>query len=269
MNLIEKLKNKDNFTAAETSLAEYILNNIENVHRMSLQDLAKASYVSKPSVIRLYRKVGCTNYREFSIALQLEKIRMDNQAPIENSSVFFETENNMELAEKICLISKQIVDNCLAAIERKSLDGIVEALYRAEKIYLYHLKNVEDEARTFVNRMSSINREPIVIDRNGDYQSQINAIGKNDAVIIVSFGELDTDDDILNMLGKSEAPRILVTTMNDPYYRVDSDFIFYTYPNGNDFIRNNEFVSRMSLLLGLNIIQSCLNKKAMKEVSAS
>ena len=31
MNLIEKLKNKDNFTAAETSLAEYILNNIENL----------------------------------------------------------------------------------------------------------------------------------------------------------------------------------------------------------------------------------------------
>ena len=78
LNLIEKLRNKENFTSAESSLADYILNNIDDVYRMSLQDLAKASYVSKPSVIRLYRKVGCLNYQEFSIGLQLEKIRNDD-----------------------------------------------------------------------------------------------------------------------------------------------------------------------------------------------
>ena len=269
MNLIEKLKNKENFTSAESSLAEYILNHIDNVHRMSLQDLAKASYVSKPSVIRLYRKVGCTNYREFSIALQLEKIRMDNQTPIESSSVFFEAENNMELAEKICIISKQIVDNCMAAIERRSLDGIVEILYKAENIYLYGFGDVEDEVRTFFNRMSMIDREPIVINKNGDFRSQIDMIGKNDAIMIISCGEPNADDGILDRIEKRVAPRILITTMNNPHYAIKSDYTFYTYPNGNDFIRNNVFVSRMSLLLGLNIIHSCLYQKGMKEKAVS
>lgn len=269
MNLIEKLKNKDNFTSAESSLAEYILNNIDNVHRMSLQDLAKASYVSKPSVIRLYRKVGCTNYREFSIALQLEKIRMDNQTPIESSNVFFEARNNMELAEKICILSKQIVDNCMLAIERRSLDGIVTVLNEAEKIYLYYFGEVEDEVRTFVNRMSIIDKVPIIIDADGDYKSEIDAIGKNDAILIVSCGESDADDGVLDRINKSEAARILITTMNDPHNRIEPDYTFYTYPNGNDFIRNNIFVSRMSLLLGLNIIHSCLYKKDVKEKCVS
>ncbi len=265
MNLIEKLKCKEDFTSAESSLAEYILNHIDNVHRMSLQDLAKASYVSKPSVIRLYRKVGCSNYREFSIALQLEKIRLDNQTPIENSSVFFEVENNMELADKICTISKQIVDNCLGAIEKKSLDDIIEVLFHAEKIYLYHFGNVQDEVRTFINRMSRIDRNPIVIDKDGDYRSQIDAAKENDAIIIVSCGEPDTNDDILEIIGNSDASSVLITTMNDPHYMISPDYTFYTYPKGNDFIRNNEFVSRMSILLGLNIIQSCLNKESRKE----
>ena len=57
MNLIEKLIKKENFTSTESSLADYITNNIDSVYRMSLQDLAKASYVSKPSVIRLYRRL--------------------------------------------------------------------------------------------------------------------------------------------------------------------------------------------------------------------
>lgn len=265
MNLIEKLKNKDNFTSAESSLAEYILNNIDNVHRMSLQDLAKASYVSKPSVIRLYRKVGCTNYREFSIALQLEKIRMDNQTPIDSSRVFFEAKDNMDLAEKICITSKQIVDNCMASIERRSLDGIVDALYKAENIYLYVFGDIEDEVRTFINRMSKINKKPIMIDREGDCRSQIGSISENDAIMIVSCGETGTDNDDLNCIEKNAAPKILITTMNDPHYTIEPDYTFYTYPKGNDFIRNNAFVSRMSILLGLNIIQSCLSKKDMKD----
>ena len=261
MNLIEKLKNKENFTSAESSLAEYIVNHIDDVHRMSLQDLAKASYVSKPSVIRLYRKIGCTNYREFSIALQLEKIRMDNQTPIESSRVFFEAKDNMDLAEKICITSKQIVDNCMAAIERKSLDNIIDTLYKAEKIYLFGFGDVDDEVYVFINRMSKIDKKPIVIDKNGDYGSQIDAINEKDAIMIVSCGEPDTADDILERISRSAAPKILITTMNDPHLTIEPDYTFYTYPKGNDFIRNNNFVSRMSLLLGLNIIQSCLCKK--------
>ena len=82
MNTIEKLKKKENFTGVEISLADYILKNIDHVQNMSLQELAAASYVSKPSAIRLYRKLGFKNYREFSVALQVEKIRYLSTASI-------------------------------------------------------------------------------------------------------------------------------------------------------------------------------------------
>ena len=122
MNLIEKLQKKENFTSAESSLADYILNNIDNVYRMSLQDLAKASYVSKPSVIRLYRKVGCTNYREFSIGLQLEKIKTDDPGTIENSKVFMESKDLYEFVQKVGVLCKQIVDNCIHSIDEDSIE---------------------------------------------------------------------------------------------------------------------------------------------------
>ena len=53
--------------------------------------------------------------------------------------------------------------------------------------------------------------------------------------------------------------------MDDPDHKVAFDHCFYTYPNGSDLVRINPLVSQMSLLLGLNIISSCMLKMKSDE----
>ena len=260
LNLIEKLEKKENFTSAESSLADYILNNIDNVYCMSLQDLAKASYVSKPSVIRLYRKVGCSNYREFSIGLQLEKIKTDNSGTIENSKVFMESEDLYDFVQKVGVLCKQIVDNCMASIDKDSLEDIVTALYEAEHIYLYTVGEVDHDLGFFLDRMSQIDKRPILVKESKDPESLIASMSEKDAVLIVSIRDSDEEDEWLDKICQRPSAHILVTTADNKDLDLKTDYSFYTYPKGNDFIRNSVIVSKMSLLLGLNVLQACLIK---------
>lgn len=261
LNVLEQLKKKEGFTSAESSLADYIIGNVDEVYRMSLQELAKNSYVSKPSVIRLYRKIGCKSYRDFSIALQLEKIRTDGSSVIESGDAFTGSKSMREFAEIIGLLSKQIIDNCIMAINNEELDDIIHVLDEANRIFVYASGDIETEVRSFNNRMSMMGVEPIMINDDADQQKLIASIQEDDVVIIVSsLADNETYDKTIEFIYETNALKILITTYEDPNKRFQPDYAFYTYPNGNEFIRNNVSISQMSLLLGMNIIQTCLLK---------
>ncbi|MBQ9425156.1 MAG: MurR/RpiR family transcriptional regulator [Erysipelotrichaceae bacterium] len=261
LNVLEQLKKKEGFTSAESSLADYIIGNVDKVYRMSLQELAKNSYVSKPSVIRLYRKIGCKSYRDFSIALQLEKIRTDGSSVIESGDAFTGSKSMREFAEIIGLLSKQIIDNCIMAINNEELDDIIHVLDEANRIFVYASGDIETEVRSFNNRMSMMSVEPIMINDDADQQKLIASIQEDDVVIIVSsLADNETYDKTIEFIYETNALKILITTYEDPNKRFQPDYAFYTYPNGNEFIRNSVSISQMSLLLGMNIIQTCLLK---------
>ena len=72
--------------------------------------------------------------------------------------------------------------------------------------------------------------------------------------------QVRTADKILSKLLDTVALKILITNIFSNELSDKVEYSFYTYPNGNDFIRNNVIVSQMSLLMGTNIIYSCLQK---------
>lgn len=55
MQLIDLLKQNSNFTNAEIDLANFILQNIDTVTKMTIQDLSDNSFVSRPTIIRFYK----------------------------------------------------------------------------------------------------------------------------------------------------------------------------------------------------------------------
>ena len=261
MSIIEKLRKQEGFTSAESSLADYIIDHLDSVYYMSLQDLAKASYVSKPSVIRLYRKIGCSSYREFSVALQVEMIKKKDGTQIDDSEAFSSTTTLNELAQKIGVLSKQIVDNCMRAIGENGLDDIVNVINEADNVYVYADEEIELEVRSFNRRMYSIDMSPIMINDVKDPDLLI-ASFRDEDVVIVASSNMGSEENrrIRKLIEEAPALKILITTQDDPEDHFDSDYTFFTYPNGSDFVRNNIFVSQMSMLLGLNIIQISLDK---------
>ena len=54
---------------SERKVADFVLNNLMQVIRMRIVDLAQEANVSEPTVVRFCRAVGCQGFQDFKLAL--------------------------------------------------------------------------------------------------------------------------------------------------------------------------------------------------------
>lgn len=69
---IDQLQKRQDFTASERAIAEYLLSRAGGVRTLSTADLARETHTSKATVIRLCQKLGAASYREFLHTLEGE-----------------------------------------------------------------------------------------------------------------------------------------------------------------------------------------------------
>ncbi|MBO6047118.1 MAG: MurR/RpiR family transcriptional regulator [Erysipelotrichaceae bacterium] len=71
--IIEQLIDGSSLTHTEQSIANYILDAKNDISQLTSYELAKNSYTSQTAVIRLYKKFGLKNFREFISLLVIER----------------------------------------------------------------------------------------------------------------------------------------------------------------------------------------------------
>ena len=72
MSLIIKLREAKNFTPNEVEAAKYIITHADEVIKLSCTELAKKTYTSPATIIRLCKKIGIGGYQEFKVILATE-----------------------------------------------------------------------------------------------------------------------------------------------------------------------------------------------------
>ncbi|WP_306147483.1 MULTISPECIES: MurR/RpiR family transcriptional regulator [unclassified Roseibium] len=69
-DVLSALNNLDgNFAAQEQRVATYVKNHLDAISNMTIGDLADHCEVSKPTVIRFCRSLGCSGFRDFKLRL--------------------------------------------------------------------------------------------------------------------------------------------------------------------------------------------------------
>ncbi|WP_374015490.1 MurR/RpiR family transcriptional regulator [Phaeobacter sp. A36a-5a] len=70
VDLISVLRRTDgSFASQEQKVADFVLENLNTISSMTIGDLADKCGVSKPTVIRFCRSLGCEGYRDFKLRL--------------------------------------------------------------------------------------------------------------------------------------------------------------------------------------------------------
>lgn len=92
--IIEKLERQIDFTNQEKLIAQFILQSPAAFQQMSCEELGKATFTSKSTVVRLCKKLGVTGYQELKKILFLEFNKNEEKSPrslkIDGSSTFRE-----------------------------------------------------------------------------------------------------------------------------------------------------------------------------------
>ena len=76
MLVTDKIKNTV-LTPVEQNIAEYMMEHIDDLKRLSTRDLARLTFTSSSAVIRLAHKLGYQGYNELKAQIIAEKDYLD------------------------------------------------------------------------------------------------------------------------------------------------------------------------------------------------
>ena len=137
--IIEKLKDTNNLTTQEQLIASYILENPDKVKSVSSHQLARFTYASQSTVIRLCKKLGFDSFREFQIEYNLDyknsllHCEIDNNTPI-NMKTRYE-----EIIHLLPKIQMNTITKLQSTLNQNTMIRVANYLTHADYIDLYGL----------------------------------------------------------------------------------------------------------------------------------
>lgn len=213
MLLIDKLKAQDNFTDAESVLANYILDNLLEISRLTIYELSENSFCSVATISRFCKKMRVKNFSALKVELAREFSNYeDKDKRVANDYPFTKDDLEEDIAKKMRALSIQTINDTFASLDYEAIHNAALLLDKAEIIDIYANWN------SFINGLK-LHSELLWIGKN----SNIEAIRgfqtvkarvsseKHLAVIISYYGTNERNLLIARKLKSKNTPYILIT----------------------------------------------------------
>ena len=255
--LLRLRENTERFSGTERSIAEQILADPHLVVELSIHELARQTFSSPSTIVRMCSHTGFSGYKDFRRAVtaelaQREQSRRSDQPEIQRS----------DSLEQI--ISKITDSNILSLEETRDLIDVsvlresVELLRRARVIYLFGMGASLCAAQDAYLKFLRLNKLCIV---NEDWHSQLvsslNATVQDAAIVFSYSGKTAEVIECMKNLRRNGTPIIAITRcVQTPVFEL-VDYRLYIAANEALF-RSGAMSSRMSQLNVVDILFTAL-----------
>jgi DNA-binding MurR/RpiR family transcriptional regulator len=137
MGILSEIKERlEKLPSIQKSIAQYILQNPEEVVRMSISHLARQSGAkSEASVVKFYGNLGFSGYHDFKVALATEIAGRNFDIP--------DSDNPISIDDDVPSIRKKIFQSCMLVLEKNinSIDDavvekVVSILHDANRVFI-------------------------------------------------------------------------------------------------------------------------------------
>ena len=134
---LNQLRELDHLTPQERTVADYLLEHLEELEDLSATMLAKKSYTSKATVVRLSQKLGLSGFQELKVKLLVEVNQQErlNQLLAEEP-ITGETRPD-ELLQILPNLYDKALTNTKLSLKKSHLNRIATYLEQAERIEFY------------------------------------------------------------------------------------------------------------------------------------
>lgn len=188
MLLIDKLRLQKDLTNTEKRIADYILRNLTTIPAINVADLAKDTYTSHSSVIRLAKKMGYEGFRDFRVAVsEVAHSELYRSNPVDANFPFLQQDSTKEIAKKIADLTINTVQRTYAQLDDSVLDETANLLAKAERIFLFAQGDSQIRARSFQNKLVKINKFLIIADEYADEDWNAASLTSKDCAIFITY----------------------------------------------------------------------------------
>ena len=159
--LIDKMNALKNLTTQEKEVVRYINQNLKSILDMNISQLAKASYTSSSTIIRLSKKLGFKGYTELKYVYVQEYPEIIKQKEIKEKP-FQENTSIDEVMEILPQAYFKTINYAKTMVSRNRIIRITNLMKQAQRIEFYAVGMNYDLAKMIAYRFESINKDCMV-----------------------------------------------------------------------------------------------------------
>lgn len=247
----------------EQRIADFIIEQKENIAHLTTRDIAKCTYTSSSTVVRLSQKLHYNGFEDLKkdYLQELQYLQAHFQ-DIDPNFPFHAHHTIMDIAALHTILMKETADDTQSLIHHDSLQKAVQLLWRAKQIYLYGIENNQALLTLFKYNMIRINRPVILETQYGNQVYSALQSSAQDCAIVVSYsGESRDLVSITQHLYNQGCPIITITSMGENSISRLSSCPLYLSTREKLSSKIAPFSIEYSILLILNILYSAVFAK--------
>lgn len=249
----------NSFSRNQTVVANYILENLENIAFDTLKELADKINVSTTTIIRFARELGYSGFSDMQKDIQRNIIhksslpeRLNQNKNITGDQLLKDSfENDI----------KNIHDT-MGLLTDKDLNDTIEAICSANQVYVLGMRSSFALAHYATSRLAQIRKNVKLIEAVGmNYPEEVVSAGKGDVCLAFLFPRYSkTSTTLLSWLKAYNVKVILFTSLNYNMVEGYGDVILPCAVSGVSF--KNSFVAPLCLIN--YITNACASKNPDK-----
>lgn len=164
MLTIQKIESMTGFTQNERTVAQFIIQNHDELKNLSITDIANATFTSPSTLVRLSQKCGYKGWRELKNDLIEEKNYIDAHFhSIDPNMPFSASDTSLDIVKSMTALLSDTIQDTFHLIDIKTLDACVDYLDKASVIYVYGLSHAIAGAYDFHYKMRNIGKRVVVV----------------------------------------------------------------------------------------------------------
>ncbi|MGM9589015.1 MAG: MurR/RpiR family transcriptional regulator [Faecousia sp.] len=245
------------FSTTEQEIARHILEDPKLVVDLSIHELAKHTFSSASSIVRLCHHTGYSGYKEFRKAVTYELAMREQRKRAEQKEIAY-SDSLQDIIDKITYANIVSLEETRKLMDVDTLRACVDLIKRARVIYLFGLGASLCAAQDAYLKFLRLNKLCII---NMDWHSQLlqakNA-GEQDLGIVISYSGATTEVvECMKIMKENKTPIIAITRcVNSPVSEL-ADQKLYTTANESVF-RSGAMSSRISQLNIIDVLYTAL-----------
>lgn len=264
-NALLRLRERSkSFSSTEKEVAESILANPNLVVDMSVHELAKHTFSSASTIVRLCNHTGYSGYKEFRKAITYELALREQTKKTEQKEIA-RSDSLEDIIDKITYFNINSLEETKELLDVQVLRACVDLVKNAKVIYLFGLGASLCAAKDAYLKFLRLNKLCII---NEDWHSQLlqarNAT-QDDLAIVVSYSGATVEIiECMKALKENGTPIIAITRCVQSPVSELADQKLYTAANESLF-RSGAMSSRMSQLNIIDILYTALANDQYEE----
>jgi len=187
MSCLVKMRTvREELSANEKRIADYILKNSALIRDYSSQNLAASVGVSQSSIIKFSQKLNYTGFTDLKLAIHESVVKSgdDEQSAVNNKRV-----NNKpdSIQNQLYTIKNEALLTTIELNDEERLLSAVKVLEKSKRIQIIALGAGSLVARNFASMLIQIGKSVIAEEDTYIQLTSIATLGKGDVVLVISF----------------------------------------------------------------------------------